>query len=162
MDINACCLSVQSSLTFARISQPESGNQLIRKLFKWLFILALLAAIGTSIWTGFALWTGLYSVYSFPPSADKPDGETLIVGREDGEPMFNSLDYVPPPKKPREKGGSVGFGKVEFRSMKPLEIRTVFTLPYIKYAYEKSLNEKQLELLSKGKLKQKTSAKKPR
>jgi hypothetical protein len=39
--------------------------------------------------------------------------------------------------------------------MKPVEIRTVFTLPYIEYAYEKSLNEKQLEQLQQGKLKQK-------
>lgn len=132
----------------------------MRKLFKWLFILSLIAGLGTAIWTGFALWTGLYSVYSYPPSDDHPDGATLIIGREDREPMFNSPDYVAQPvKRNGTKKGGVGFGKVEFRSMKPVEIRTVFTLPYIEYAYEKSLNEKQLELFHQGKLKQKTGSK---
>jgi hypothetical protein len=126
------------------------------RLFKWILVVALIAALGTGIWTAFALWTGLYSVYSYPPSDDHPEGATLIIGREDGEPMFNSPDYIPPPrKKGGTKKGGVGFGKVEFRSMKPVEIRTVFTLPYIEYAYEKSLNEKQLEQLQQGKLKQK-------
>lgn len=130
------------------------------KLFKWLLILGLLIGLGTSIWTGFALWTGLYSVYSYPPSDDHPEGATLIIGREDGEPMFNSPDYIAVPvKKGTNKKGGVGFGKVEFSSMKPVAIRTVFTLPYIEYAYEKSLNEKQLELLHQGKMKQKGGTK---
>jgi hypothetical protein len=131
---------------------------MIRRMIKWVFILGLLAALGTAIWTGFALWTGLYSVYSYPPTPDFPEGKTLVIGREDGEPMFNSPDYVQPPRQRSsgEKGG-VGFGKVEFRSMKPVSIRTVFTLPYVEYAYEKSLNEKQLDLFHKGKLKHKKS-----
>jgi hypothetical protein len=127
------------------------------RLFKWILILSVIIGLGTAIWTGFALWTGLYSVYSFPPSDEHPDGATLVIEREDGEPVFNSPDYIAPPRKktPNKKGG-VGFGKVEFRSMKPVSIRTVFTLPYVEYAYRKSLNEKQIELYEKGKLKQKT------
>jgi hypothetical protein len=119
------------------------------RMLKWLFILGLLVFAGTAVWTAFALWSGLYSVYSYPPGKDDPDGSTLIIKRDDDEPMYNSPDYVAPKEKPREDKEGVGFGKLKFVSKKPIGPRTVFTLPYIEWAYEQSLNEKQLEAYRK-------------
>jgi len=124
------------------------------RLFKWLLILSLLAGAGTSLWTSFAVWAGLYSVYSYPLSEDHPEGATLIIKREEKEPMFNSPDYIPVREKRRSADGKpgIGFGTVEFAKMKPLSIRTVFTLPYVDWAYRKSLNESQLKKLDEGAL----------
>lgn len=109
-------------------------------MFKKLFYLFLLVAIGLGIWVGFALWTGIYSVYSYPPSDDHPGGATLLITRDAGEPMFNSPDAKKPPKKAPPKTTGIGFA-APVRAGRPVAIRTIVELPYIKWAYEKSLEE---------------------
>jgi len=108
------------------------------KLIKWLFILALVVAVAGIFWLAFGLWTGIYSVYSFPPSKEYPEGVTLLVSRDGGEPMFNSPQYVPPPKAPVSKDRGLGFGGLDLPS-RPVAIRTIVKLPYIEWAYKKSL-----------------------
>jgi len=108
------------------------------KLLKWLFILALIVAIAGVFWVAFGLWTGIYSVYSSPPSKEYPEGVTLLVTRDEGEPMFNSPKYVPPPRNPASKGGGLGFEGLHLPA-KPLALRTIVKLPYIEWAYKKSL-----------------------
>jgi len=107
-------------------------------LIKKILALLLVVAIAVVFWFAFAIWTGLYSIYSIPPSKTDPDGATLIVAREEGEPMFNSPQYKKPPPKKEEKGGGIGFGTYE-RPKRPLDQRTIVELPYIDWAYQKSL-----------------------
>ena len=111
------------------------------RIFKFFFYLSLIVALGLSIWVAFAVWSGLYSVYSYPPSKENPKGATLLIERQDGEPMFNSPEYKAPPEKPQEKKGGVGFGKTRIRSSKAIELRTIATLPYVEWAYQQSLPE---------------------
>ncbi len=106
---------------------------MIRKTLYFLLFVALAA----TIWCAFALWTGLYSVYSIPPSRENPDGNTLLVSREEGEPMFNSPQYTPPLKKPTQHSG-LAFSSVQ-KPKKSLDQRTIVKLPYIAWAYKKSL-----------------------
>ena len=113
-------------------------------MFKKLFYLVLLVALGIGIWVGFALWTGLYSVYSYPPSVEHPDGLTLLISRDAGEPAFNSPDAKKPPKKKPEKTSGIGFA-APIKSGRPVEIRTIAKIPYIKWAYEKSLEDPAAE-----------------
>ena len=89
-------------------------------------------------WMLFALWTGIYSVYSIPPTHDDPDGVTYIVSREEGEPLFNSPQYVPPEKKVEPQTGIVRFSRAT-RQKKPIVDRTILQLPYFAWAYEKSI-----------------------
>ena len=99
-------------------------------------------AIGVCLWFAFAIWSGLYSVYSYPPSKENPKGSTLIVKREEGEPIFNSPDYKPPKIERQEKKGGIGFGTIKIGSVKPFEKRTIVKLPYIELAYKQSLEPK--------------------
>jgi hypothetical protein len=110
-------------------------------LIKKLLLFVLIVAAGVGIWVAFALWTGIYSVYTYPPSKDHPKGSTLLVSRESGEPMFNSPRYVPPPK-PVQKGGGIGFAPMP-RASKPLATRTIIELPYIEWAFKKSLEKEE-------------------
>lgn len=110
---------------------------MIRKIFYFL----LFAAFVAGIWGVFAIWTGIYSVYTIPPSRENPDGNTLIVKREEGEPMFNSPHYTPPLKKPKEHSG-LAFSSVQ-KAKKPLEQRTVVKFPYVEWAYKKSLEPQE-------------------
>jgi hypothetical protein len=105
---------------------------MIRKLF----YLLLVAGIAVVLWGAFAVWTGIYSVYSIPPSKEHPDGATLIVNREEGEPMFNSPGYTPP-RKPAQQSGLV-FTPIP-KPKRALEERTIVKLPYIEWAFKKSL-----------------------
>jgi hypothetical protein len=110
---------------------------------KRLFVLILIVAIGAGLWFGFGLWSGLYSIYSFPPSTKNPRGSTLLVERADREPMFNSPDRAIPPPPPREKGVGLGFSSGSIRP-KSVEKRTIVELPYIEWAYKKSLEPETL------------------
>ncbi len=114
------------------------------KILKWLFIIALVLAVAGAFWSAFALWTGIYSVYSYPPGKDHPDGLTLLISREEGEPMFNSIDYVPPKPKPKSSGGGMSFESIP-RKHRPPALRTVLKLPYIEWAYKKSLEKPEPE-----------------
>jgi hypothetical protein len=109
-------------------------------MLKKLFYLVLIVAVGAGIWVGFGLWTGIYSVYSYPPSEEHPEGLTMLVRREPGEPMFNSPDAKKAPKKKPSKSSGIGFAP-PVKSARPLEKRTIAEFPYIKWAYEKSLEE---------------------
>jgi hypothetical protein len=103
----------------------------------------ILLSLAVLFWFAFAIWTGLYSVYSVPPTPGDPDGSTLIVAREEGEPMFDSPQYKPPPRK-IEKSGGIGFGS-EYHARRPIDKRTIVELPYIDWAYQKSLEPAQEE-----------------
>jgi hypothetical protein len=108
------------------------------RFLKRLFSLALIILLGVVLWGVFAVWTGIYSIYSYPPSNDHPDGETLIVSRDQGEPMFNSPDYKAAPPKEEPKSGGLRFGTTK-KPVRPLQVRTIVSLPYVAWAYEKSL-----------------------
>ena len=113
---------------------------MIKKLSFFIAVLAL----GLAIWFGFALWTGIYSVYSYPPqSTAYPDGATLIVSRDPGEPTWNSPDAPPPapPRQPQKKRG-IGFGAAP-KPTRPLVDRTILELPYIEWAYKRSLEREE-------------------
>jgi len=112
-------------------------------VFKKVLAFLVIVSLAVLFWFAFAIWTGLYSIYSIPPSHDDPDGATLIVAREEGEPMFNSPQYKPPPRKAEQTGG-IGFGTVS-HPKRPLEQRTIVELPYIEWAHEKSLEPQQEE-----------------
>ena len=110
---------------------------MIRKTFYLILFVAIIAAI----WGAFAVWTGIYSIYTVPPSRENPDGNTLLVSREEGEPMFNSPDYTPPVKKHTERSGMT-FGSVQ-KPKRSLDKRTIVKLPYIDWAYKKSLQPQE-------------------
>ncbi len=111
-------------------------------MFRKLFYLLLFCALGAGIWGAFALWTGIYSVYTIPPSHEDPDGTTLIITRDEGEPMFNSPSYVPPQKKPTTPQSGLSFTTVQ-KPKRPVESRTIVRLPYIDWAYKKSLEPQE-------------------
>ena len=105
---------------------------------KRLFILVLVAAICAAIWFAFGIWSGMYSVYSFPPSKEHPDGATLIIAREGREPAFNSPDVKLPPPPPKEKPSGLTFETTP-KKARPVSERIILELPYIDWAYQKSL-----------------------
>jgi hypothetical protein len=107
-------------------------------MLKWLFTIALVLFGCLALWVGFALWTGIYSVYSYPPGRQYPDGVTLLVSREEKEPVFNSPNYVAPREAPKESSGGMSF-ESQPKAKRPPEKRTIIRLPYIEWAYEKSL-----------------------
>ncbi len=109
---------------------------------KKLLVFLTLALSGFLVWTAFALWAGLYSIYSSPPTRQDPDGATLLVSREEGEPLFNSPDYVPPTQKMESMPGSIRFGPAK-RAVRPLDKRIIVTLPYFEWAYKKSLEKEE-------------------
>lgn len=104
---------------------------------KFLFVVIVLF-LAIVFWFGFALWTGIYSLYSYPPSAQHPEGTTLVISREAGEPTYNSPDYRPPPKKEEPKSGGIVFS-TPMRSKHSPETRIIVELPYLEWAYKKSL-----------------------
>lgn len=106
-------------------------------MLKKILAFLIIASLAVTFWFAFAIWTGLYSVYSVPPTPAEPDGATLIVARDQGEPMFNSPQYKAPPKK-IEKSGGIGFGSA-YAPRRPLDQRTIVELPYFEWAYQKSL-----------------------
>ncbi len=108
---------------------------MLKKTFGFLLVIAVIAVL----WACFALWTGMYSVYSLPPSRQEPDGFTALVHREEGEPAFNSPDYVAPAPKKRA-GGGIGFESVP-KPKRPIAERTIVRLPFIDWAYKKSLEK---------------------
>jgi hypothetical protein len=112
-------------------------------MFKKIFYLILLSAAGVAVWFTFAIWTGYYSVYSIPPSSEDPKGRTLVVSREPGEPMFDSPNVKPAkkPQDPEQKGG-MGFGAAP-KGKKPIADRIIIRLPYIEWAYKKSLEPQE-------------------
>jgi hypothetical protein len=112
---------------------------------KAFFTLLTAVVIGAAIWFVFALWAGLYSVYSYPPSKEHSKGVTLIVKREEGEPVFNSPDYVDRQGPAKEKQGGIGFEKAGSKQRRPLKMRTVVELPYVEWAYKKSLEVQKVE-----------------
>ncbi len=112
-------------------------------MFKKVFLLLLIVAAGTVLWFAFAIWIKLYNVYSYPPSKENPDGSTLIVYREEWEPMFNSPDYKAPART-EEKGG-MGWSKSADRPKRPIPLRTIVKLPYIEWAYKRSLEPQKVD-----------------
>jgi len=110
---------------------------------KFFITILTIIVIGTVIWVPFALWMGFYSVYSYPPSKEHPKGATLLVHREEAEPMFNSPDYVPEKHEPQpdEKRGGIGFQGAP-TTKRSLQTRTIVELPYVDWAYKKSIMPK--------------------
>ncbi len=112
-------------------------------MFKKLFYLILIAAMGVVLWFAFGIWIRLYSVYSFPPSKENPKGVTLIVRREELEPKFNSPDYKAPKRDEKKEG--MGWSSSSGRSKIPLNFRTVVKLPYVEWAYKRSLQPQEID-----------------
>ncbi len=111
---------------------------------KTLSVIALVGLICVCLWVGFGLWTGMYSVYSIPPSKTNAEGETLLVSREAREPMFNSPAYKAPEEKSDGKRGGIDFGASKIKS-KPVEDRVIVRLPFIQWAYQKSLEPQKVK-----------------
>ena len=113
-------------------------------MIKKLSVLIGIVGLGMAIWFGFALWTGIYSVYTYPPeSAQYADGATLIVSRDPGEPRWNSPDAPPPgPPKQAPKKRGIGFGTAP-KPTRPVVDRVILELPYIEWAYKKSLEREE-------------------
>jgi hypothetical protein len=105
---------------------------------KKLSIVLVLVIVGVSLWFVFGLLVGIYSVYTYPPSKEHPEGATLIVSRDEWEPMFNSPDYRAPERKQSTNQGSITFAKPA-APRRPIAVRTVVEFPYIEWAYRKSL-----------------------
>ena len=112
-------------------------------MWKKIFYVILIVAAGIIIWFLFAIWIGLYSVYSIPPSKEDPNGATLIIHRDEWEPIFNSPDYVAP--KRNEESQGMGWSKPMKIAKRPLPLRTIIKLPFIDWAYQKSLPEGERE-----------------
>lgn len=106
-------------------------------MIKKIFIFLLLCALGVVGWFAFAIWIDLYSVYSYPPTKKSPKGATLIIRREEWEPKFNSPDYKPPQRSEAKEG--MGWSSASGRPKTPIPLRTIVELPYIEWAYKKSL-----------------------
>lgn len=113
------------------------------RMFVKLFKFGSILAGALVFWVIFALWVGLYSVYSYPPSKDYPGGATFIISRDDWEPAFNSPDFEAPPRKEAPKSG-IGFAKAP-KAKQTVEERSIFKLPYIEWAYKKSLEPQDVE-----------------
>ena len=102
-----------------------------------------LAVVGGALllWMVFGVWTGIYAIYSVPPmTVAHPDGATIIISRDPGEPMFYSPD-TPPPRKKEPSGKpkrGIGFGAAP-KATRPVADRIVLELPFIEWAYDKSL-----------------------
>ena len=65
-------------------------------------------------------------------------GSTLIIQRDEWEPMFNSPDYVHPEQDEKPQGA--GWSKKTYKMKRPVSRRTIVKLPYIDWAYQKSLS----------------------
>ena len=113
-------------------------------MIKKLFYLILIVAMGVAGWFAFAIWIDLYSVYSYPPSKEYPKGVTLIIHRDEWEPKFNSPDYKPPARSEAEKG-EMGYSKSSSRPKRPIPLRTIVKLPYVEWAYKKSLQPQKID-----------------
>jgi hypothetical protein len=110
---------------------------------KKLLVLILFIVIGVSVWFAFGLWSGIYSIYTYPPSKEHPDGATLIVTRDEWEPLFNSPDYKMPKREAKEEG-TYTFEKVQL-GRRPISTRKIVELPYIEWAYKKSIEPQKAE-----------------
>jgi hypothetical protein len=106
---------------------------------KKLLVILLILVLAVAFWFVFAIWAGIYSVYSIPPGPENPDGATLIVAREEGEPAFNSPAVKLRPAK-IEKPSGIGFAPA-LKPKRPLDKRTVVELPFFQWAYEQSLDQ---------------------
>ena len=107
---------------------------------KKILVLLSVLVLAAVFWLVVAVWLGIYSIYSYPPSKEHVDGSTLIIQRDQGEPAFNSPDYKPP-QRPRPSGGVVNFGAL-IKPTRPVSGRVVLELPYVEWAYKKSLETK--------------------
>ena len=63
----------------------------------------------------------------------------MIVSREEGEPTFNSPDHLSPARKKPATGG-IGFEPMS-KPKRPVAERTIVKLPFIDWAYKKSLEK---------------------
>jgi len=113
-------------------------------MIKKLFYLILIVALGTALWFVFAIWIKLYVVYTYPPSKEHPEGATLIIHREEWEPMFNSPGTKPIKHDEGDSGG-MGWSRSADRPKRPISMRTIVKLPYIEWAYKKSLEPQKVE-----------------
>ena len=108
----------------------------LRRLFKLVLFLAFVGVL----FVGLMFWAKFWGVYCIPPSEKNPEGVTLIVSREEDEPMLSASDR-PIPKKdeeedqpPRRRSMYEGTP----RQKPPIEKRIIFKLPFIEYVYEQT------------------------
>ncbi|MFN0158804.1 MAG: hypothetical protein ACKVRP_12125 [Bacteroidota bacterium] len=105
------------------------------KAILWLVIVVV---IGSLVWAALGIWTGFYSLYSFPPSKEYKNGLTFLISRESTEPAFNSPDYTAPPRKDDKRKSGIGFADIK-KTKRPILSRVVVKLPYMPWAYRKSV-----------------------
>jgi len=108
------------------------------KFLRRLLTLVLLLLVIAIAWFAFGLWTGIYTVYSYPPSEGKDDGRTMIISRDPGERTWDSPNAPKPVPKKEAKGGGLQFGTLK-KPPRPVETRIILELPYVEWAYRKSL-----------------------
>lgn len=108
------------------------------KFLRYLLTLVLLLIVVAMAWFAFGLWSGMYGIYSYPPSEGKDDGRTLIISRDEGERTWNSPNALKPIPKKEAKGGGLQFGTLK-KPPRPVEKRIILELPYVGWAYRKSL-----------------------
>jgi len=109
-------------------------------MFKKIVGFLIFVLLAGCFWFVFALWTGIYAVYSIPPTHEEPDGVTYIVSREEDEPIFNSPQYAAPERKAEPQSGVIQFSRVP-KPKKSIQDRVIVELPYIAWAYEKSIEK---------------------
>jgi hypothetical protein len=108
------------------------------KFLRRLLTLVLLLLLIAIAWFAFGLWSGIYTIYSYPPSEGKDDGRTLIISRDAGERTWASPNSPKPIPKKEETGGGLRFGALK-KPPRPVEMRIILELPYVDWAYRKSL-----------------------
>lgn len=110
---------------------------------KFLTGFIIVALFVAALWVGFGLWTGLYSLYSIPPSKTDANGATLLISREPREPMFNSVHYKSTVSTTPQKKTGIQFGS-DTKPSRTLSERTILKLPFMQWAYQKSLEPQKL------------------
>ncbi len=108
------------------------------KFLRYVLIVTLLLLILAIAWFAFGLWSGMYSIYSYPPTEGKDDGRTLIIARDAGERTWNSPHAPKPAPKKEVKGEGLQFGTLT-KPPRSVEGRIILELPYVEWAYRKSL-----------------------
>jgi hypothetical protein len=111
------------------------------RLMKILFKVALVCGVGLLLFAALMFASGIWGIYSIPPTKENPRGATLIVKPYDDEPFFNAPDRPRPPEsisfEPEPPSGIYPRGPMKRR---PAEQRTIASFPYIKWIHDRAVD----------------------